>query len=155
MTVATAAMTTKATTKTHLNLPRPWSTTTIRTCKRANAGSTFCRCTKHKKKNNNKWKLKSNTWKWKKRIRAVTRTVSGCKVVQSGLNVHEIFIHQTVVVHTFLMWIHQSFHSGGRWHPFLRTYQSTTNNVGLTIHRGRWFNYSEHTTSIPTLFGLH
>ena len=44
----------------------------------------------NKKKNNNKWKSKSNTWKWKKRIRAVTRTVSGCKVVQSRLNVHEI-----------------------------------------------------------------
>jgi hypothetical protein len=27
------------------------------------------------------------------RIRARTRMVSGCKVVQSGLNVHEIFIH--------------------------------------------------------------
>ena len=101
----------------------------------------------------NKWKLKSNTWKWQKRIRAVTQTVSGCKVVQSGLNVHEIFILQTLENRdTF------TFHF-----PFRGAMAFIFENVSIDHDNVVWINdnhrpvinYSEHTTTIHTLFGLN
>ena len=87
-----------------------------------------------------------DTWKWKKRIRAVTRTVSGCKVqvVQSGLNVHEIFINIFVILQTDVVCTHSKLQLVLLWTTGVLLFNFTCVPGSFVIVEFETKNHSTH-----------